>query len=179
MLRLADQLARPDVVCLAPQAEGNSWYPERFMTRLNQNEPWLSSSLLAIKRVLAQLGAMHIPPERTLLMGFSQGACLCLEYVVRFPRRYGGVAALSGALMGPNGTLWNQAGSLDGTPIFLGCDEHDARIPKSRVEQTAQHCRSLGGQVTETFYTALGHTLHPDELAHVRTMIDQMLKESY
>jgi predicted esterase len=171
ILELARELEQPSFATLAPQAAGNTWYPNRFLEPLESNEPWLSSALRMIARVLEQIANASIPPERTLLLGFSQGACLTLEFAARNARRYGGVVGLSGGLIGPDGTPRDYAGSLAGTPIFLGCSDEDAHIPKERVHHTTEVLQRLGGEVTERLYTGLGHTVNHDEIKFVREMI--------
>ena len=103
-------------------------------------------------------------PSRTVLLGFSQGGCLALEFAVRNPRRYGALAGLSGGLIGPPGTVWPHAGSLDGTPVFLGCSDVDPHIPASRVEESARVLRDIGGDVTAVLYPGMDHTVTEEEL---------------
>jgi predicted esterase len=176
-LQLADELHHDGFAYLAPQAEHNSWYPNRFMTSIDKNEPWLSSALAAIRRVLEHLSGAGISAERTILLGFSQGACLALEFAARNARRYGGVVALSGGLIGPDGTPRNYAGSMDGTPVFLGCSDVDSHIPTQRVAESAEVMRRLGAQVTERLYPGMGHTINRDELDVVRAIMAQLLSE--
>lgn len=171
LLTLADELAQPGFAYLAPQAAGNTWYPNSFLAPIPSNEPWLSSGMAVITDLLAQLDEAGIPPERILLLGFSQGACLSLEFVARHARRYGGVAGLSGGLIGPEGTPRNYSGSLAGTPIFLGCSDVDFHIPKQRVHHSASVLRRLGGDVTERLYPNMGHTINQDEIEFVRGMM--------
>src|SRR5690606_37059007 len=121
MPALAAALAQPDLACLAPEATGPSWYPYPFTASLERNEPWLSSALGVVDSLLERLGAAGFPPARVALLGFSQGACLALEYAARHARRYGGVIGLSGGLIGPEATPRGYPGSLAGTPVFLGC----------------------------------------------------------
>ncbi len=123
ILSLALELRHADFAYLAPQAADNVWYPYRFMEPIERNEPWLSSALAKLAGVLAQISAAGLPPEKTVMLGFSQGACLSLEYGARHARRYGGLVGLSGGLIGPEGTPRNYPGSLDGTPVFLGCSD--------------------------------------------------------
>jgi predicted esterase len=175
MLELADELQHDGYAYLAPQAEHNSWYPNPFMTAIDKNEPWLSSALMTIRRVLEQLSGAGIAPERTILLGFSQGACLTLEFTARNARRYGGVVALSGGLIGPDGTPRNYVGSLDDTPVFLGCSDVDSHIPVKRVSESAEVMRRLGAQVTERLYPGMGHTINRDELDTVSMMLTQLL----
>jgi predicted esterase len=171
ILSLAGEFAVPGFAYIAPQAAGNTWYPNRFLAPLASNEPWLSSALAFVDDVLAQIVAAGIPPERTILLGFSQGACLALEYAARNARRYGGLAGLSGALIGPDGTPRDDAGSLAGTPVFLGCSDVDFHVPKERVEEAAGVLRRLGGDVTVRLYPNLDHTVNQDEIDFVREML--------
>ncbi len=130
----------------------------------------------AIRDVLERIEEAGIPPERTLLLGFSQGACLSLEFAARHARRYGGVAGLSGGLIGPDGTPRDYAGSLDGTPVFLGCSDVDFHIPAERVEDSARVLRELGADVTLRLYPGMGHTIDEDEIAEVQALIDGALR---
>jgi phospholipase/carboxylesterase len=171
MLPLAAELAHPNLAYLAPQAAGNTWYPHSFLAPIASNEPHLSSALAAIGEALDRLAGAGIPPERTILLGFSQGACLALEYAARHARRYGGVVGLSGGLIGPDGTQRDYGGSLAGTPVFLGCSDVDFHIPKERVLHSADVLQRLGGQVTTRLYPNMGHTISQDELDFVREMV--------
>ena len=175
ILTLVPDLGQPDFAYLAPQAAENTWYPNRFMAPLASNEPWLSSALTAVDDVLARVIAAGIPAERTVLLGFSQGACLTLEFVARHARRYGGVAGLSGGLIGPDGTPRDYAGSLSGTPIFLGCSDVDPHIPARRVQHTAEVLRQIGGAVTVRLYPGMDHMISPAEIAVVRDMMSAVL----
>jgi predicted esterase len=175
ILTLAPALAAADVAFLAPQAAGGTWYPFGFMSPMERNEPGITSGMRAIARVLAQVEAAGIPAERTLLLGFSQGACLASEYVARHARRYGGLAALSGGLIGPDGTPRDYAGSLDGTPVFLGCSDVDGHIPAARVRESAEVLARLGGDVDMRLYPGMGHLVNDDEIEAVRAMIEGVL----
>ena len=132
---------------------------------------------MTIANVLAQLKEAEIPIERTMILGFSQGACLSLEFVARNARRYGGVVGLSGGLIGPDGTPRDYTGSLSGTPIFLGCSDIDPHIPKERVEFSAAILRKLGGDVTAKLYPKMDHTVNPDEIRFIRTMMAVLIAE--
>lgn len=171
ILTLAPELDQPGFAYLAPQAANHTWYPYPFTAPLDRNEPYLSSALARVGEVGALVEAAGIPPERTFLLGFSQGACLTLEWVARHARRYGGVAGLSGGLIGPDGTPRDYPGTLDGTPVFLGCSNVDPHIPQTRVEHTAQVLERLGGVVTMRIYPNMGHTVNLDEIAAVRRMM--------
>ena len=180
ILTLAPALAGPGVAFLAPQAggsQGNQWYPYGFMAPIERNEPGISSGMRAIERVLTQIGAAGIPPTRTLLLGFSQGACLASEFVARHAHRYGGLAVLSGGLIGPDGTPRNYPGSLEGTPVFLGCSDVDSHIPAARVRESGEVLERLGGEVTLRLYPGMGHIVNDDEIEAVRAMVARSSRE--
>ena len=147
------------------------------MAPIERNEPGISSGMRAIERVLAQIGAAGIPPTRTLLLGFSQGACLASEFVARHARRYGGLAVLSGGLIGPDGTPRNYPGSLEGTPVFLGCSDVDSHIPAARVRESGEVLERLGGEVTLRLYPGMGHMVNDDEIEAVRAMVARSGRE--
>ncbi len=171
ILELVADLAAPGFAYLAPQAAANSWYPNSFLAPIDSNEPWLSSALEVIASLFAQLNEVRIPAERTILLGFSQGACLSLEYAARHARRYGGLVALSGGLIGPDSTPRDYPGSFAGMPVFLGCSDHDPHIPKERVQLTAEVLQRMGGDVTMRLYPRMGHTINLDEVRFVREMM--------
>lgn len=171
ILTLYPLLNQPDFTCLAPQAPDNSWYPHPFTAPLKDNEPYLSASLALIGELLDYLSAAGIPAARTVLLGFSQGACLALEYAARQARRYGAVAGLSGGLIGPDGLARPASNMLEGTPVFLGCSEEDPFIPKRRVEQSASWLRQLGGSVTVRLYPGLGHAINEDEIDFIQSLM--------
>ena len=172
ILSLAQYFDHPGFAYIAPQAAGQTWYPYPFMTPLANNEPYLSSALSVVAGLLTYLAEHGIGPERTILLGFSQGACLSTEFAARNARRYGGIAGLSGGLIGPEGTPRDYAGSLDNTPVFLGCSDVDFHIPKERVLETAAVLRRLKGDVTDRLYRGMGHTTNDDEIAFVQSMMN-------
>lgn len=164
ILELADYLPHPEMVYLAPQAQGNTWYPYSFLYPMEQNEPGLSSGLQRLAELVTEVEAAGIPTNRIILAGFSQGACLASEFMARNARRYGGLLAFSGGLIGPPGTARNYAGSLEGTPVFLGCSDVDFHIPKERVQETAELFTRLGADVTMRLYPGMAHTIIQDEI---------------
>lgn len=171
ILDLARLFVRPGVAFLAPQAHGNQWYPNRFMAPIATNEPGITSGHRRIASLLDELARAGIPSERVVLLGFSQGACLTLEFVARHARRYGGVAGLSGGLIGPDGTPRDYTGSLDNTPVFLGCSNVDSHIPEARVHETGDVFRRLGAVVDLRIYPGMGHTVVDEEIEVVREMM--------
>lgn len=177
ILALAEEFQRPDFAYLAPQAEGGTWYPNRFLAPTASNEPWLSSALHVVGNVIAQVKAANIPTERIMLLGFSQGACLALEYAARNAQRYGGVVGLSGGLIGAEDEPRRDHGDFAGTPIFLGCSEVDFHIPQTRVEHAAKILQELGGEVTMRLYRNMDHTVNHDEVKFVRAMMSALVTE--
>lgn len=176
ILGLSAELLQPNFIYLAPQAAQSEWYPNSFLASISSNEPGLSSGLAVIAALLAQVETAGITAERTILLGFSQGACLSLEFVARHARRYGGVIGLSGGLIGPDDTPRDYPGSLAGTPIFLGCSEIDFHVPKQRVEQSAEVLQRMGGDVTMRLYPRMGHTINRDELRIAQSMVAALAK---
>ena len=158
---------------MAPQAFGSSWYPNSFLSEVELNEPWLSSALDRVEAAVTAIRTV-ISEERVVLMGFSQGACLALEFAARNTRRYGGVIAFSGGLVGPDVTPSDYTGSLEGTPVFLGCSDVDAHIPVGRVHESARVMSGLGGEVEERIYPDMGHTINEDEIAWASRLLTSL-----
>ena len=171
ILGLSQEFSADDVAYLAPQAAGNTWYPYSFLAPTDQNEPGLSSALGVIASILATLEEQGITANRVVLMGFSQGACLTSEFAARHARRYAGVAALSGGLIGPPGTPRDYTGRFDGTPIFMGCSDVDPHIPVERVRDSADVFLRMGATVDERIYRGMGHTVSQDEIEAVNEII--------
>jgi predicted esterase len=171
ILGLADAFDAPDVMWLAPQAAGHAWYPYSFLAPIPRNEPGLTSGLAVIGHLVETLGAEGIPPDRIVLMGFSQGACLAQEFAARHARRYHAIVGLSGGLIGPPGTPRDYEGSFDDTPVFLGCSDVDAHIPVERVHESAGVFRRMGAAVDERIYPGMGHTVDADEIAAVAALL--------
>ena len=175
ILSLADEFDVQGFAYLAPQAAGNTWYPNRFLAPLAENEPWLSSALRLLGEVVADITGAGIPKERIILLGFSQGACLALEYAARNAARYGGIVGLSGALIGPENMPRDYAGTLAGTPVFLGCSDMDFHVPRESVNEAAEVLKRLGGEVIERLYPNMGHTVNRDELDFVNGMMQRLV----
>jgi predicted esterase len=176
ILDLVRVLDRSDFAYLAPGAAGGTWYPYSFMAPREQNEPGISSGLAVIESIASDLLAEGFESHQIVLLGFSQGACLTAEFSIRHPRRYGGVMVLSGGLIGPPGSSWDDVTTpLDGTPVFLGCSDRDAHIPAERVLESEVVFRRLGADVTRKLYPGMGHTVIADEIEHVQRVMDSVL----
>ena len=169
------QTEGPKISFLAPEATDYTWYPNSFLAPIASNEPGLSSGLTVIKTLSDAALERGVPPERQYLLGFSQGACLMLEFAARNAQRYGGVYAFSGGVIGPDGTPRNYAGNFAETPVFMGCSDVDPHIPKARFLETAEIYRQLGAKVTTRLYPNMPHTIVEDEIAAARQLFDESL----
>lgn len=177
MLQFTEEFHHEGLAYVAPQAERGTWYPNRFLAPIDANEPHLSSALRHLDSAVERVRDAGIPTEKTLLVGFSQGACLASEYVARNARRYGGLGILAGGLIGPEGTPRDYDGSLSGTPVFLGVSDDDPHIPLERAEETVETLERMDGDVTFQVYEGLGHGIFPDEIEHVRGLVANLLDE--
>ena len=172
MLELASHLKADGMAFVAPQATGGTWYPYSFMQPLERNEPDLSSALLVLTMLRARLQAdFNVKTPQIYWLGFSQGACLTLEFAARNPAVYGGIFGLSGGLIGPDITPSEYEGILSGTPLVLGCSDVDSHIPKERVLETAAVYGQMGANVQTKLYPNGGHTINEDELSLVNAIL--------
>ena len=176
ILQIANELYHPGIAYFAPQANQYTWYPNRFIEPIEKNEPYLTSALQVIDDLLKEIVEAGIPTEKIILGGFSQGACLTSEYVARNPKKYGGVIVYSGGLIGPISKEFSYTGSLEGTPIFVGCSDTDFHIPESRVTETADVLQKLGAIVTKKIYPNMDHTIIQDEIEHGKHIVDAMME---
>jgi predicted esterase len=170
IMTVGAELMHQGFAYLAPQAAGGAWYPHPFTAPIQSNEPYLSSALEVLASLLATIETT-IPAERVVWLGFSQGACLTLEFAARHARRYGGVIGLSGGLIGPDGTPRDYPGDFAGTPTFLGCSDIDPHIPKERVVEAGAVFERMGAAVTLRLYPGMGHTVSADEIRSVNSLI--------
>lgn len=164
ILSIAGYLNVKDFTLLAPQATNHTWYPFSFLAPPKQNEPWLGSALDWLKELVNDLDSKNIPAENIYFTGFSQGACLTLEFVTRNANRYGGIAAFTGGLIGDKIYPENYKGNFNGTPIFIGSSNPDPHVPVERVNATTNILQSMGANVTEKIYENMGHTISQDEI---------------
>src|SRR3954469_8479084 len=101
ILSLCEELGLRELSALAPQAAGNTWYPQSFLAPLEANQPYLDSALRRVESIVSDLLKRGVASERIAILGFSQGACLTCEFIARRPRHYGAAMALTGGLIGP------------------------------------------------------------------------------
>ena len=167
---LVDRLDTPGVAFVAPEAADNTWYPGGFMQDFDANEPSLTWALERIDQLVAQVESAGFARSEIFLLGFSQGACLLAEYVSRHAARYGGVAILTGGLIGPPGTTWD-GGSLDGTPVVLATSDVDDWVPLARTEETRDVFAARGAEVTWRVYEGMEHIINDDEVRLVGDLL--------
>lgn len=171
ILGFAAHLNVDEYALFAPEATGNSWYPLSFLALPEQNEPWLSSALNLLNELVNDINEKGIPTEQIYFTGFSQGACLSLEYVARKAKKYGGIAAFTGGLIGNKIYQENYSGDFDGTPVFIGSSDPDMHVPVERVHATTQILQNMHAVVTEKIYKNMGHTINEDEIEHANRLI--------
>ena len=171
ILTLASHLNVENYALLAPQATNNTWYPASFMAPTAQNEPWLRSAISTVGKTVQQVEAAGIPAENIYFFGFSQGACLTLEYLARNARQYGGAAAIIGGLIGQEINLSNYKGDFKKTPIFIGTSNPDFHVPIERVYITERILSKMNATVKLKEYPNFGHSIHPDEIKQINQLI--------
>ncbi len=167
ILGLVDALRErgaPDATYLAPDAVGNVWYPESFLQPLERNQPHLDSALAVLDRTVQVFEDAGVYRERLVIAGFSQGACLALEWAARRGGVFGGVVALSGGLIGSEVDPARYPNRLDDTVVFFGCSDIDPHIPETRVHASARQLQAQGAAVTSRIYPGMPHTVNDDEL---------------
>jgi phospholipase/carboxylesterase len=171
ILSLASDLDLPQLAYLAPQAVGNTWYPNSFLAPVAQNEPWLTSALRKVETALQMANDAGISAGRIVIGGFSQGACLATEFAASHPQRYAGLIAFTGCLIGPPGADLAHAGDLAGTPALFSSGDPDPHVPWQRVEQSAKIFSEMGAAVTLRRYANRLHTISSEEIELARRLI--------
>ena len=174
ILDLVPRLARPQFEYLAPAAPNRTWYPYSFMAEIEKNEPSLSNALAIVGKTVSDAEAKGVSRDRIVLLGFSQGACLATEFMIRNASRFGGLIAFSGGAIGPPGATWNHHGDFAGMPIFFGCSDVDAHVPAERVRESADVTAKMNAKVTTRIYPGMGHLINDDEIAHAQALLDSI-----
>ena len=171
ILSLATYLKVSDFTLLAPQATNNTWYPNSFLAPPFTNEPWLSSAISILDEITDDINGNGIASNNIFYLGFSQGACLTLEYVTRNAQKFGGVVAFTGGLIGDRIYEQHYTGDFESTPVFIGTSDPDPHVPVQRVQDSVKQIRSMNAQVTEKIYKNMGHTINEDEIEMVNNLI--------
>jgi phospholipase/carboxylesterase len=171
ILTLVEDLDVVEFAILAPDATGNSWYPYSFLSLPSLNEPWLSSALNLLKEITDDLDKKGFSSENIYFLGFSQGACLTLEYVTRNAKKYGGIVAFTGGLIGDRLYPENYSGDFSGTPVLMGSSDPDPHVPVERVNQSAVLMTRMNARVTKSIYKNMGHTISREEIKSANDLI--------
>lgn len=171
IISLKQYLKTENTHILAPQAANHTWYPYGFMMPIRQNEPWLSAALALLKKTTADVINRGFSSEQIFILGFSQGACLALEFATRNAQRYGGIIALTGGLIGDKIYTQHYAGSFNHTPVFIGNSDRDPHVPLERSEQSRQIMESMEADVVLKVYPGMPHTINEDEIQYVNENI--------
>ncbi len=171
ILSLATHLDVEDFALLAPEAANNSWYPYSFLAAPANNEPGLSKALELLQTTVNGIVSSGIPKEHIYFLGFSQGACLTLEFVTRNAAKYGGIAAFTGGLIGDKIYTEHYKGDFGNTPVFIGTSDPDPHVPVERVNASAAILESMNAAVTKKIYTNMGHTISQDEINLVNALL--------
>ncbi|HET8809723.1 MAG TPA: dienelactone hydrolase family protein [Flavobacteriaceae bacterium] len=164
ILGLATHLNISDFALLAPQATNHTWYPYSFLAPPGQNEPWLSSALGLLKELTDEVVEQGIPAENIYFLGFSQGACLTLEFVTRNAKKYGGIVAFTGGLIGDKIYEGNYSGDFEGTPIFLSTGNPDPHVPLERIEESTKILKKMNANLQVKIYENRPHTISQEEI---------------
>ena len=175
ILSLSSYLNFPGMAYLAPQAEGFIWYPNRLIAPVESNEPYLSAAIAKMDGLVKHIEANGIPVEKIFIGGFSQGASLSSEFVIRNPRSYGGLLIFSGGHIWQSGKPREASGNLKGMPVFNGCSNVDTHIPLERVKETTVLLTSMGAEVTESIFPNMDHTIIDEEIEIARALVEKRL----
>jgi len=170
ILSLRNEFRLDDFYIVAPQATNATWYPFSFMTPIHQNEPWLSSALDLLNSIVGDINKAGIASDKIYLLGFSQGACLTLEFATRNARQWGGVVAFTGGLIGDRIYTENYKGDFQGTKVFIGNSDKDPHVPLARTEESRRVMEKRGAIVTLKIYPNMPHTIIEDEIEVVNEM---------
>lgn len=169
---LSSELDLNDFAIFAIQAEGRTWYPYSFMAPVKMNEPFLTNSLAVIKSLVDHIQENGFKSEQIYFMGFSQGACLTLEFVTRHAQRFGGAVAFTGGLIGEELNLENYKGDFEGMPVFIGSSDHDPHVPEVRIDESEKLMKEYGADVNKIIYPGMGHTINMDEVEHAKNILN-------
>jgi|SRR5690606_32890245 len=173
ILELSQYLNVEDYALLAPQATGHTWYPYPFIAPVEQNEPWLTSALDVIGKTVKSIVEAGIEPQNIFFFGFSQGACLTLEFLARNAQQFGGAVAIIGGVIGEKINKENYNGDFQQTPIFIGTSHPDFHVPIERVHDTENILKEMNAAVTLKIYENFGHSINQEEIDLANTIIFQ------
>lgn len=164
ILSISEHFNVDEFALMAPQATNNTWYPQSFMAKEEENQPWLNSALETIHQTVERLNKNGIQSENIYFFGFSQGACLTLEYLARNAQKYAGAVAIIGGLIGEKIIRENYNGNFENTSIFIGTSNPDFHVPIERVYATENILKEMNAQIHLKVYDNFPHTIHQDQI---------------
>lgn len=201
-VRLEDALPVPEVVApvrrIWPRAEispctawggteTTQWFdcPELPVCRVVREVPDRdrhdedSSSVRAgvsrVHAVLKALEAEEVPLDKTLLMGFGQGAGLALHGALRYPRPVAGVLMLSGWVPCPQ-ILASQSTEEGRTAKVLWLHgKKDTVVECAFVEKQAEKVREMGVDIKFEVFDDLGYGVDDREVERMVEWMEQTL----
>jgi phospholipase/carboxylesterase len=171
IISVSQYLQVDEFALLAPQATNHSWYPFSFLSPPQQNEPWLSSALQLVNDIVKDVNDSGVNSEKIFFLGFSQGSCLALEFTARNAKKYGGIIAFTGGLIGDKIYPENYNGDFQFTPVFIGTSDPDPHVPLERVQATSKILRQMNAEVKLKVYKNMGHKINQDEIDVVNKMM--------
>ena len=177
MVPLSKYLGLEDVAIFAPQANRHSWYPTSFIEPVEMNQPALDSALVVLSDLVDEIVAAGIGRGHIYFLGFSQGACLTLEYVTRNAGRYAGVVAFTGGLIGEQLAMENYKGDFMQTPVLITTSDPDTHVPLSRVKETEGILKEMNAAITMKAYPRKQHTITNEEINLANSLIFSEAKE--
>lgn len=177
-ISLSEALDLVDFTILALQADGNTWYPHSFLADRKSNEPYLTNSLGSVDRLVQHVKSAGFDSDQIYFLGFSQGACLTLEYAAQNVEPYGGIIAFTGGLIGEKPDSSRYQGDFKGTSIFIGSSDFDPHVPEIRINESVEIIRELGGNVSKIIYQGMGHTINQDEIEKAKEILNRKRNKS-
>jgi predicted esterase len=178
MAALAAGFEVPRIRYYCPEAPDHSWYPGRFLEPLENNQPALGQALAAVEALIEELNGLGFADRGIVLCGFSQGACLAAQTLLRRPSDYAAALIFTGGLIGPPGTIWRSPGQLRGVPVLLTGSEVDEWVPAWRTRETEVVLSALGAEVEMAVYASREHIVSDDEIERARALLARGVERS-
>lgn len=160
-----------DVAFIAPAATDNSWYPKGFLLPIAENQPGIDHTMELLDKVVAEVLDAGVKPENLVLCGFSQGACASCQYALLHPRRWGGLVAFTGGLIGPPGTSWEITGNFNGMPAYFSTSDIDPFVPEFRVRESVETFAAAGAKTNFDLIIGREHEVSGREISRAKELI--------
>ncbi|HEY4363214.1 MAG TPA: dienelactone hydrolase family protein [Bryobacteraceae bacterium] len=159
---------------VAPGVDIGSWYPNRFWDPAESNEPFLTEAIERCDEAVTEASDDgRLGPEHLAVIGFSQGACLALEYARRHPGRCDTVIVFTGALLGTPGSHTTKP-TRAGVHVLLTGSDADEWISEEATRETAAVLEGWNADLTLCVYPGRTHVVNDDEVAEARRLLDNL-----